>query len=186
MDFKIILAGLGGEGIIFMTRVLVEGFYQSGHPVISTETHGMAMRGGSVVSQIKIGDYQSPMICHGEADLLVATSEEEVQRNLHFLKKEGLIIINTPKPSVYSIDASAVARQLGNVRGGNLVLLGFALAHIVPTISLKPFLEVIKNLTPERFVTINQKAFLIGWRKALRGDSEHKGEEQGNHAARES
>jgi indolepyruvate ferredoxin oxidoreductase beta subunit len=172
MDFKIILAGLGGEGIIYMTRVLVEGFYQSGHPVISTETHGMAMRGGSVVSQIKIGDYQSPMICLGEADILVATSEEEVQRNLHYLKKEGLIFINTPKPGIYNIDASGLARQLGNVRGGNVVLLGFALAHFVPTIPQKPFLEVIKNLTPKRFLTINQRAFLVGWRAALRGDSE--------------
>ena len=84
MDLQMVIAGLGGEGIIFMTRVLVEGLYRSGYPVISTETHGMAMRGGSVISQVKIGDHQSPLIRYGEADILLGTSTVEAKRNLPF------------------------------------------------------------------------------------------------------
>ena len=186
MDLKMVIAGLGGEGIIFVTRVLVEGFYQSGNPVISAETHGMAMRGGSVISQVKVGDFQSPFIRYGEADLLVATSADEVQRNLYYLKEDGVVIINTAQPGAYSIDASGIARRLGNARGANLVLLGYALACIAPTISPKPFLKVIKDLTSDKFLPANLRTFLVGWRAALRGNREDRTEEGGDQAARES
>src|SRR4030067_2276387 len=93
MELQIVMAGLGGEGIIFMTMILAEGAFHHGYPVISTETHGMAMRGGSVISQLKIGDFQSPMIRYGHGDLLIATSEREVERNLIYLKKAGGKII---------------------------------------------------------------------------------------------
>lgn len=172
MDLQMVIVGLGGEGIIFMTRILVEGFYQSGHPVISTETHGMAMRGGSVISQIKIGDYQSPLIRYGEADMLVGTSEVEAQRNLPFLKKGGTTIINTKGKGNHRIDATSIAHGLGNPRGGNLVLLGYALAHLAPTMSLEPFLEATEELSPERFVSGNLRALKEGWKAALKANEQ--------------
>ncbi len=171
MDLQMIIVGLGGEGIIFMTRILVEGFYRSGHPVISTETHGMAMRGGSVISQIKIGDYQSPLIRYGEADMLLGTSKVEVQRNLPFLKRGGTIIMNTKGKGNQCIDATGIAQSLGNPRGGNLVLLGYALAHLVPTISLEPFLEVTEELSPERFLQGNLRTLQEGWRAVPKVDN---------------
>ena len=167
MDLQMVIVGLGGEGIIFVTRVLVEGFYRSGHPVISMETHGMAMRGGSVISQIKVGNYQSPMIRYGEADMLLGTSEVEAQRNLRFLKEGGMVIKNTKGKGAHCVDATGIARKLGNPRGGNMVLLGFALAYLAPTISLEPFLEVVKGLGPERFLSGNLRALQEGWRTAL-------------------
>jgi indolepyruvate ferredoxin oxidoreductase beta subunit len=170
MDLQMVIVGLGGEGIIFITRILVEGFYQSGHRVISTETHGMAMRGGSVISQIKIGDYQSPLIRYGEADMLVGTSEKEAQRNLPHLKKGGTVIMNTKGRGKHCVDTTGIARRLGNPRGGNLVLLGYALAHLAPTISLEPFLEVTKELSPKRFLSGNLRALQEGWRAALKVD----------------
>ncbi|MBW2038638.1 MAG: 2-oxoacid:acceptor oxidoreductase family protein [Deltaproteobacteria bacterium] len=185
MDLQMVIAGLGGEGIIFMTRVLVEGLYRCGQPVISTETHGMAMRGGSVISQIKIGDYQSPLIRYGEADLLVGTSLEEAHRNLPYLKEGGIIIKNTPQKGVHCIDASAIAHKIGNPRGGNLVLLGYVLAHLVPAISIEPFLEVTGELTPEKFLTGNLKALQEGWQVVLQGNKEEDKAEEGNQAARE-
>jgi len=174
MDLQMVIVGLGGEGIIFITRILVEGFYQSGHPVISTETHGMAMRGGSVISQVKIGDYQSPLIRHGEADMLLGTSEVEARRNLPFLKKGGTVIMNTEGKGNQCIDATGIAHILGNPRGGNLVLLGYALAHLAPAISLEPFLEVTKELSPERFLSGNLRALQEGWRRALKVDKGRK------------
>ncbi len=174
MDLQMVIVGLGGEGIIFMTRILVEGFYQSGHPVISTETHGMAMRGGSVISQVKIGNYQSPLIRYGEADMLVGTSEVEVQRNLPFLKKGGAAIMNTRKKGNHRIDATGIAHRLGNPRGGNLVLLGYALAHLAPTTSLEPFLEVTEELSPERFLSGNLRALGEGWQTGLKVDKGRK------------
>jgi indolepyruvate ferredoxin oxidoreductase beta subunit len=170
MDLQMVIVGLGGEGIIFLTRVLTEGFYRSGHSVISTETHGMAMRGGSVISQIKIGDYQSPLIRYGEANILVGTSEVEAQRNLPFLKTGGAVIMNTKGKGNHRIDATGIAHRLGNPRGGNLVLLGYALAHLAPAISLEPFLEVVKGLSPERFLSGNLGALQEGWRTASKAD----------------
>lgn len=170
MDLQMAIVGLGGEGIIFMTRILVEGFYRSGHPVISTETHGMAMRGGSVISQIKIGNYQSPLIRYGEAGMLLGTSEVEAQRNLPFLKKGGTVIMNTKGKGDHRIDATGIAHRLGNPRGGNLVLLGYALAHLAPTITLKPFLGVTKELSPERFLSGNLGALKEGWQVGLKAN----------------
>ena len=172
MDLQMVIVGVGGEGIIFMTRVLVEGFYRSGHPVISTETHGMAMRGGSVISQIKIGDYQSPLIRYGEADMVLGTSVVEAQRNRPFLKEGGTLFINTEQKGDYCVDATKIAHGLGNPRGGNVVLMGYALAHLAPAISLEPFLEAVKGLSPERFLSGNVKALQEGWRVALKARKE--------------
>lgn len=169
MDLKIVIAGLGGEGIIFLTRVFAEGMYRSGHAVISTETHGMAMRGGSVISQTKIGDYHSPMIGRGEADILVGTSAQEADRNLPYLKKEGVVIKNTPEAGDHCIDASGIANEIGNPKGANVVLLGYVLAHLAPAIKLTPFLEVVEELTPERFRARNLQALEAGWRIGLQG-----------------
>lgn len=168
MDLQVVIVGVGGEGIIFMTRVLAEGFYRSGHPVISAETHGMAMRGGSVISQVKIGNYHSPLIRYGEADILLATSLAEARRNLHVLKDGGITVVNSDQQGDHCIDATGIAQRLGNPRSGNVVLLGYALTHLGPTISLEPFLDVIKALSPEKFLSVNLRALQEGWRAALR------------------
>ncbi len=167
MDLKIVIAGLGGEGIIFMTQVFADGIYRSGHPVISTETHGMAMRGGAVISQIKIGDYHSPLIRYGEADILVGTAAEEAERNLPYLREGGMVIKNTPLKGPHCIDAGRIAREIGNIRGTNIVLLGYVVARLAPSVSLDPFLEVVKELSPERFCAANLQALEAGWRITL-------------------
>ncbi|MCK5552611.1 MAG: 2-oxoacid:acceptor oxidoreductase family protein [Deltaproteobacteria bacterium] len=168
MDLQMVIVGLGGEGIVFITRILAEGFYRSGHPVISMETHGMAMRGGSVISQIKVGNYQSPMIRYGDADMLLGTSEVEAQRNLRFLKEGGIVITNANGEGEHCVDATGIAHRLGNPRGGNVVLLGFALARLGPTIPMKPFLDAIRDLSPHKFLSANVKAFKAGWGESSR------------------
>jgi indolepyruvate ferredoxin oxidoreductase beta subunit len=168
MDFQMVIVGVGGEGIIFLTRVLTEGFYRSGHSVISTETHGMAMRGGSVISQVKVGNYRSPMIRHGEAHMLLGTSEAEAQRSLPFLREDGTVIMNTKVRGDHCVDATGIARGLGNPRGGNLVLLGFTLAHLAPGVVLDRFLETIEDLSPEKFRSANAEALKAGWQEGLK------------------
>lgn len=166
MDLQMVIVGVGGDGIIFMTRVLAEGFYRSGRAVISTETHGMAMRGGSVISQVKIGDYRSPLIRRGEADILLGTSVAESGRNLPYLKEGGMVITNANHEGDHCIDATGIAQKLGNPRGGNLVLLGYALAHLSPPVSLEPFLGAVEDLSPERFLSANLRTLQEGWRAA--------------------
>jgi len=164
MKLQILLAGRGGEGIIFMTRILTEGLFRCGHPVISTETHGMAMRGGSVISQVKVGGYLSPMIRLGEADLLLATSQEEAERNLPYLRRGGALIVNAPLPGPKYVDATGISHRLGNPRGSNLVLLGYALSRLNPLLSLDPFQDVVAELSPPRYRSGNLRCLEEGWK----------------------
>jgi len=165
MELQIVIAGFGGEGIIFMTMILAEGAFRHGYPVISTETHGMAMRGGSVISQLKIGNFQSPMIRYGEADLLIATAEKEVERNLLYLKKRGgKIIVDSPKGEPYSINAKRTAHQLGNLLTANIVLLGYVIATL-GGFDRRLFEETITSLSPAASLELNLEAFRRGFQE---------------------
>lgn len=161
MNLKILIAGRGGEGIIFLTRVLAEGAWRQGIPVISTETHGMAQRGGSVISQLKLGEFMSPMISFREADLLIATSEKEAERVKGYLRPGGLMVVNSKKKAPLHVDALPLAQKIGNPRGANVILLGFALAFL-KGLNLQPFVEAIEVLSPSQWAGKNKEAFLLG------------------------
>ncbi len=161
MNLKVLIAGRGGEGIIFLTRVLTEGAWRQGIPVISTETHGMAQRGGSVVSQVKLGKHMSPMLRLGEADVLIATSFKEAQRTRAYLKEGGLTVVNSPEKGVLHIDATALAKKLAHSRGANLILLGAAIGFL-GTLNPRSFLEIISDLSPSQWRGKNEEAFLLG------------------------
>lgn len=129
-----------------------------------------------MISQVKVGNYRSPMIRHGEADMLLGTSEAEAQRSLPFLKEDGTVIMNARARGDHCVDASGIARGLGNPRGGNVVLLGFALAHLAPAVVLDRFLEAIEDLSPEKFRSANVAALKAGWREGLKNNrKERKG-----------
>ncbi|MEW6374423.1 MAG: 2-oxoacid:acceptor oxidoreductase family protein [Thermodesulfobacteriota bacterium] len=165
MELQIVIAGLGGEGIILMTMILAEGAFRHGYPIISTETHGMAMRGGSVISQLKIGDFQSPMISYGQADLLIATSEREAERNLLYLKEMGgKVFLDSANGGPHSIDARGIAQQLGTPRAANMVLLGYAIANL-NGFNPQLFEEALAYLSPASFSEMNLKAFRRGFEK---------------------
>jgi indolepyruvate ferredoxin oxidoreductase beta subunit len=162
MELQMVIAGLGGEGIVFMTRILAESVFRHGHPVISSEIHGMAMRGGSVTCQLKIGGFQSPMIRYGNADLLIATSEREVERNLLYLKKGGKVFIDSPNGGPYSIDAKGMAYQLGNPQEANLVLLGYVVAKL-EEFNPRIFEETIRSLSNHRSSGLKLEGFRKGF-----------------------
>jgi indolepyruvate ferredoxin oxidoreductase, beta subunit len=132
---QLIISGVGGQGILFITRLLAETAIAKGLPVLTSETHGMAQRGGIVVSHLKVGGFASPLVRPGQADLLMALKPETVRLHLHFLKKEGRIATNAqqviPEAAAYpvtSIDADAIALALGDPQAVNLIVLGQALA----------------------------------------------------------
>jgi len=161
MELKVLIAGKGGEGIIFMTRILAEGAFSLGIPVISSEIHGMAQRGGSVISQVKLGKFYSPFIPYGKADFLIATSKEEGERNQIYLKPDGILVVNSPESLPFHINASSLAQKLDHPKGANLILLGFAINKM----GLKegPFLEAIDKHSPSSVREKNKKAFLCGF-----------------------
>lgn len=103
-------------------------------PVFTSETHGMAQRGGVVLSHLKVGDFASPLIRPFQADGLVVLKSENVARHGYFLKPGGWTVVNASageqiKISAAAIDADSLAQQVGNPRSLNLIILGFALAQ---------------------------------------------------------
>ncbi len=121
---------MGGQGILFITRLLAETAISMGMPVLTSETHGMAQRGGIVVSHLKIGDFSSPLVRPGQADGLLSLKGETVALHRHFLKTDGWSVANSGNSHVaqFTVDADAAALLLGNPQAVNLILLGRALA----------------------------------------------------------
>jgi indolepyruvate ferredoxin oxidoreductase beta subunit len=134
---QVFLSGVGGQGILFLTRLLAEAAIAGGFPVLTSETHGMAQRGGVVVSHLKVGGFDSPLVRRGRADILLVLKEENVALHREFLAGGGALIVNAPVPTepgpgvrVHAVDADALALASGTPHAVNLILLGFALARI--------------------------------------------------------
>jgi len=185
---NIIITGTGGQGIVLASRIIAQVAFKSGFDVKESEIHGMAQRGGSVISHIRFGALvYSPNIPSGMADIMVALEELEALRHLHFLKSGGMVILNKKKilPAVAenkdypqnvehlikqeafivnSIDAEKIAKELGNSKVENSVILGF-LSIFLP-FKEEIWYEVITNSVPPKTVEINIKAFNEGRRLA--------------------
>ena len=134
---QVVLSGVGGQGILFLSRLLAEAAIAGGLPVITSETHGMAQRGGVVVSHLKAGGFDSPLVRAGRADLLLVLKEENVPLHREFLADGGALVVNAPVPPdagprarVHAVDADALALSAGTPHAVNLILLGFALARL--------------------------------------------------------
>ena len=131
---QIVISGLGGQGVLFVTRLLAEAAMMNGYSVMTSETHGMAQRGGTVVSHLKVGNFQSPMIRVGRANGLIALKAETVEPFLPFLHQQGWAVSNSneaPKISqelIRWIDADSVAVEGGSPRSVNLIMLGLAIS----------------------------------------------------------
>lgn len=180
---NIILCGLGGQGILFMTRVLAQTALDKGFNVLGAETHGMAQRGGSVVSHLRIGDVESSLVQTGSAHFLLALEENEGYRNLPFLSRGAKLYINTnaqrfPREEVKafldrreiiyrSVPAGTMALELGAPLCTNLALLGYFSAFGEGPVSHEELRETIKNISPDRFKEINLKVFEAGLQKGL-------------------
>ena len=149
---QILISGVGGQGILFVTRILAEAAIESGLPVLTSETHGMAQRGGTVVSHLKVGNFSSPLIRPGRADGLLIMKAENVALHDYFLKPGGWSVVNQPKASACeikrcSVDADRMAAALTNPRAVNLIMLGFLLARS-PEFFCRP--EAVRRILERR------------------------------------
>lgn len=183
---NIMIVGVGGQGTLLTSRILGGITRKAGYDVKLSEVHGMAQRGGSVVTYVRYGEkVQEPIVEEGCADVLIAFERLEALRYAHFLKKDGVIIVNDqridPMPvvigaaeypenilenlskehTVFSVDAMAEAKKLGNSRTFNVIVLGIAAQHM--DFSKEDWLAVIEETVPKKTIEINKKAFEVGY-----------------------
>jgi len=178
MKGQFLLAGMGGQGVLFATRVLAYCAVAEGNKVLGSETHGMAQRGGSVVSHLKVGDYESPMVRAGGADFLLSFESTETYRYLHMLRTGATAYVNAADPgfldadvaaalkerdiAVHTVDAFRIATRLKAPLSANLVVVGFARASGPPGKGLEMFRETVGRISPPRFAKKNLAAFDAG------------------------
>jgi indolepyruvate ferredoxin oxidoreductase beta subunit len=176
-----IISGVGGQGVLFVTRLLAEAAIRKGLPVFTSETHGMAQRGGTVLSHLKVGHYSSPLIRPSEAHGILALKAENMAQHRAYLKPDGWAVINSPDKLVeenitcFCVDADKSARTIENTRAVNLITLGFALSVVGEGCgvtnplfcSLEDILEVLEERSKDR------KALLEASIQAVKAGFDH-------------
>lgn len=193
MTKNIIICGVGGQGSLLASRILGYVAMAKDYDVKVSEVHGMAQRGGSVVTYVRYSTdskVASPVICKGEADIMMCFEQLEAARMLPYLKKNGTLIVNTqkilPMPvvmgaaeypenivdkikslgiKIVSCDAIDEALKLGNEKCVNVILIGM-LARI-SDFEKELFIEAINNCVPEKHRALNLRAFEVGYNFSL-------------------
>jgi len=183
---NIMIVGVGGQGTLLTSRILGGLAVRRGFDVKLSEVHGMAQRGGSVVTFVRYGDsVAEPVVERGEADVLIAFERLEALRYAHFLKKDGVAVINdhrmdpvtvltgaaeypeniietlSARCKTVSANASALAGQMGAPKAFNIVVLGLVARHL--DFSYDDWLSVIEAVVPPKTVEMNKKAFEAGY-----------------------
>ncbi len=186
MTKNIMIVGVGGQGTLLTSRIIGKVALAAGLDVKISEVHGMAQRGGSVVTFVRFGGKVfEPVVEEGEADVIIAFERLEAQRYAHFLKKDGVLVVNDTRidpmtvtigarsypenildglsreHKVYSLDAGKIALELGNSKVLNSVILGFGASHI--GFDKESWLSVIENTVPQKTIDINKAAFERGY-----------------------
>lgn len=186
MTKNIMIVGVGGQGTLLTSRILGNITVEAGYDVKLSEVHGMAQRGGSVVTFVRYGDkVAEPIVEEGQADILIAFERLEALRYAHFLKKDGAMIINdrridpitvvtstaqypeqiieklSEEYCVYTVDAQEEALKLGNSKVFNVIVLGVAAKHM--EFSKERWLAAIEATVPPKTAELNKKAFLTGY-----------------------
>ncbi|WP_277656263.1 2-oxoacid:acceptor oxidoreductase family protein [Seleniivibrio woodruffii] len=146
-----IICGKGGQGVITLNAMIGTLAANMNIPAVSAETHGMAMRGGSVATYIKIGQGLSASVAEHSADFIISLTKDEALRNLNFIKKDGILIVDSEKPldikgiRVIALPASDIAEEKfgGRIYGGQ-VLLGIFLGCF-GAIDTAKALEILRN-----------------------------------------
>jgi indolepyruvate ferredoxin oxidoreductase beta subunit len=163
MRQQIVCVGTGGQGIILLARVVCEAARRLGVGVLSSEVHGMAMRGGSVACQVKLGEFASPLVLPGRADVLLGLDAGEAEKNLFYLASGGRAVVNHPSPSrPGEVDALTLARRAGSPQALNTALLGYAAGLGVFVLPPEALRDAAADLSPERHRAVNLAAFDAG------------------------
>jgi indolepyruvate ferredoxin oxidoreductase beta subunit len=164
MKQQIIISGLGGQGALTLTRLLAEAAAAMGLSVITSETHGMAQRGGTVISMIKVGLFRGPLIPAGEADRGLFLHVKNLAVHRFYMKPGGAVFVNAALPGDYlSLDAQALVAAHGLPPvAANLILLGYAAGQSGLFAAPDLLADMIATKTPERFREASLKAFQLG------------------------
>ena len=188
MKKDILICGVGGQGTVLSSKIIASAAMEEGNTVHSAETIGMAQRGGSVTSHVRLGeDSYSPLIPENSADLMLAFEPAEAARNLGYLKKDGIVIVNrTPVRPVsqpagdavydgseivkyleencdcFVVDSEELCAPFGSARFFNIMILGIASGRGVLGLKKETLLSEIEKRVPARYAEVNKKAFLSG------------------------
>ncbi len=191
MTKNIMIVGVGGQGTLLTSRIIGKTAMKAGYTVKISEVHGMAQRGGSVVTFVRFGEkVYEPVVEEGMADVVIAFEPLEAQRYSHYLKKDGVLVVvgdiridpmtvvigaqqypeniieNLKKShTVYSIDGVSIANQLGNSKVLNSIVLGFSAKHI--GFDKQLWLETVQQTVPQKTVELNLTAFNAGYDKEI-------------------
>ncbi|MBN2160957.1 MAG: indolepyruvate oxidoreductase subunit beta [Spirochaetes bacterium] len=183
---NVIFAGVGGQGVILASKILMEVAKNAGYDVKESEVHGMAQRGGSVDCNVRYGDrVYSPLIPREEADFIVSLEMLEVMRKLEYLAPGGRLIVNTEKvnpapvqtgamqyppdlrewisknvKNALFVDTSGMLKEVGTRKALNIVMLGILSRDLEFT--REQWESAIKSLVKEKFLDMNIKAFNLG------------------------
>ncbi len=184
-----LLAGVGGQGTVLASRIIAQCAMNSGMAARTAETIGMAQRGGSVLSHVRIGEgIQSPLVPLGSADVLMGFEPGEAVRSFGYLKEGGKVVVSSMavKPvtdslsstdydpekmlrylkakakEVIVVDGSAVCEKMGTSKVLNLALLGAAIESGVLDFSRQQVEQVIREKIPPRFTSLNLRALDVG------------------------
>lgn len=183
---NIMIVGVGGQGTLLTSRILGGLAMEAGFDVKISEVHGMAQRGGSVVTYVRYGEQVAePIVEEGQADVLIAFERLEALRYAHFLKKDGVLIVNDQKIEpmtvvtgaaqypeniieelgkkykTVSLNAMEEALKLGNSKVFNTVILGVAAKNM--EFDKDAWIRVINATVPQKTIEINLKAFETGY-----------------------
>ena len=185
---NIMVVGVGGQGTLLTSRIIGKTALAAGYDVKLSEVHGMAQRGGSVVTYVRYGDRVfEPVVEEGQVDVLIAFERLEALRYAHFLKKDGILVVNdcridpmtvvtgarsypegiieglSAEHTVISLDGASIARELGNPKVLNSVILGLAARSI--GFSEEEWLTTLTATVPQKTVAINEAAFRAGYER---------------------
>jgi indolepyruvate ferredoxin oxidoreductase beta subunit len=186
MNMNIMIVGVGGQGTLLTSRIIGKTALAAGHDVKLSEVHGMAQRGGSVVTFVRFGSEVYEPVCEeGEVDVLISFERLEALRYAHFLKKDGILVVNDcridpmtvvtgartypedilntlrAEHTVVALDGAAIAQGLGNPKVLNSVILGLAARHIGFT--EEEWVAILTETVPPKTVAINEAAFRAGY-----------------------
>ena len=189
-NYSIYVCGVGGQGIIKTSTIIGEAAMNEGLNVVMSEIHGMSQRGGSVSTELKIGNFKSSILENHTADMILGFEPSEVLRGLHKANKETYLVFNTfpvipaqlsssgqPYPSIssivnslkenfnhgYPVGGNDFAKEAGSMLSLNMVLLGSAVAVESFPISKDAIVDSMKHNLKEKFHKMNLKAFDLGY-----------------------
>ncbi len=183
---SIVICGVGGQGILLASDILADVCLESGYDVKKSEVHGMSQRGGDVISTVRYGEkVYSPIIGENSADIILALEKLEALRNIPYLKSDGKLIVNDyrwdPLPvasgldsypeevlevlksnvrNIYIVDGAKIAKEAGNLRTMNVVLLG--VLSLFLDFSKEIWIKVMEKRIPSKYLEMNLIAFEKG------------------------